>query len=71
MKTDQKPDQNAKPDQMKTYEVIIYERIAHTVEVEATNPDEACDKAHDIVTNSTEGYDTESLGLHYYDISEV
>lgn len=71
MKTDQKPDQNAKPDQMKTYEVVIYERIAHTVEVEATNPEEACDKAHDIVTNGTEDYDTESLGLHYYDISEV
>jgi hypothetical protein len=56
---------------MKTYEVVIYERIAHTVEVEATNPDEACDKAHDIVTNGTEDYDTESLGLHYYDVSEV
>ena len=71
MKTDQKPDQNAKPDQTKTYEVVIYERIAHTVEVSATNPQTAYELASDIVVNGTEDYDTESLGMHYYNVSEV
>jgi hypothetical protein len=71
MKTDQKTDQNAKPDQMKTYEVNIYEKLVHTVEVEATNPEEAYNKALNIYLTGTEEYDTDSQGIGSYDIEEV
>jgi hypothetical protein len=54
---------------MSNYAVTIYELIYHTVEVSATDEDEAYDAAHRIVTGEIKGeYETESEGFtgNYY-----
>ena len=57
---------------MANYQVVIYETIYHTVEVEADNEETAIDEAKAIVTGYIEGtYESESAGLtEEYDVYE-
>ena len=50
---------------MTNYEVVIYETIYHTVEVQADNEENAIDEAQAIVTGNIDGtYESESAGLN-------
>lgn len=46
------------------YEVVIYETVGHRATVLAKNPDEAYNKAYEIITNGNpDEYETEAEGF--------
>lgn len=47
---------------MKTYRVYIFERVMHSIELEADSRSEAIDKAYELLSNATE----EELNNHDY-----